>query len=283
MPMQILNQIFECKEFKRFEQSMQNNHLSHAYFVVGDNAESCHQFCIAMALKLVCETNKPCLQCPSCKKILAGFHPDVFIYPKNKKFVVDDSAEILQNAHIKPLESKTKIFVINDAHTATVQAQNKLLKTVEEAPSHVVFLFNSTAQQKVLPTILSRTQKIVAPNFCQIALADLPDFDMLLDMLKNMQSSKQTLPYAIKFAEKTGFVQRLETLALLFEALMQEKLGAQNKLFADIKNLYQLGAIAEIIDLLGFAKRQFEANVAPNIITDNLLLKILEVRYKWNK
>ena len=69
---------------------------------------------------------------------------------------------------------------------------------------------------------------------------------------------------------------------LLFERMLFEKQAAQGGIFDEVKNGYHPAAIAEILGLLSMAKRQFEANVSTNLITDNLLLKILEVRYKWN-
>ena len=97
-----------------------------------------------------------------------------------------------------------------------------------------------------------------------------------------MQSSRQTLKYAVRFAEKTGFLARLELLGELFEKMLYEKLG-NGDLFDGVKNTYSEGAIAEILGQITLAKQQFLANVGTNLITDNLLLKILEVRFKWKQ
>lgn len=268
--------------FARFESAFQNGRLSHAYLIVGEDFSSNTAFCKAMALKLVCQSGTACLQCASCKKILAGFHPDVFVYPKGKSFVVADSEDILANVAIRPFESKFKIFLVNEIDKATPAAQNKLLKTVEEAPKNVVFLFNATNAQNVLQTIKSRAQQIQIDNFNELPIDAKPDFAFLVDMLKNMQSSRQTLKYAVKFAEKNGFLVRLELLGELFEQMLYEKYGT-GVLFSDVKNTYPDGAIAEILGLITLAKQQFLANVGTNLITDNLLLKILEVRFKWNQ
>ena len=256
--------------------------LSHAYLIVGEDFSSNNAFCRAMALKLVCQKNMPCLECAPCKKILAGFHPDVFVYPKGKSFVVADSEDILANVAIRPFESDYKIFLVNEIDKATPAAQNKLLKTVEEAPKNVVFLFNATNAQNVLQTIKSRTAQIAIENYTQLPLEKQPDYAFLVDMIQNMQSSRQTLKYAVKFAEKTGFLARLELLGELFEKMLYEKLG-NGDVFGAVKNTYSEGAIAEILGQITLAKQQFLANVGTNLITDNLLLKILEVRFKWNQ
>lgn len=280
--MEIISKVIKSPQFARFESAFQNGRLSHAYLIVGEDFSSNNAFCRAMALKLVCQKNMPCLECAPCKKILAGFHPDVFVYPKGKSFVVADSEDILANVAIRPFESDYKIFLVNEIDKATPAAQNKLLKTVEEAPKNVVFLFNATNAQNVLQTIKSRTAQIAIENYAQLPLEKQPDYAFLVDMIQNMQSSRQTLKYAVKFAEKTGFLARLELLGELFEKMLYEKLG-NGDVFGAVKNTYSEGAIAEILGQITFAKQQFLANVGTNLITDNLLLKILEVRFKWNQ
>lgn len=281
--MEILRKIFASKEFKHFETAFESGRLSHAYFISGEDIESNHTFLKAMTLKLVCESHRPCLECSGCKKIMAGFHPDVFVYPKGKNFVVADSEDILENASIKPMESEFKVFVVQSIDNATVQAQNKLLKTVEEAPKNVVFLFDAINQQNVLQTIKSRTQEIKIKSFTQKPLEQEEEYAFLTDMLKNMNSTKQTLKYAVKFAEKNGFLKRLEVLASIFERVLYQKLLFVDYGFMGVAENYKEGAIGEILGCITQAKQQFLANVSTNLIADTLLIKILEVRYKWNR
>lgn len=281
--MEQLKKVFASKEYQKFAMAEKNGRLSHAYLVFGEDDKSNKMFCKALTLKLVCESGGPCFSCAGCKKIEAGFHPDVLVYPKGKSFLVADSEDILANASIKPMESRYKIFLINNFDLASVQSQNKLLKTIEEAPKNVVFIINAVNQSAVLQTIKSRTQIIEIGSFNNVALEEEQDFEFLLSMLENMQSSKHTLLYAVKFAEKTGFLDRLKLLAEMFEEMLYCRAGKENQRFFKVSQGYKVPAIAEIIECITLAKRQFEANVSTNLITDNLLLKILEVRYKWNK
>ena len=92
-------------------------------------------------------------------KILNDIHPDVLSFPKNKSFVVDDAKSIIEELNVIPMLSNIKIFIINNFNKATVQAQNKLLKSIEEPPKNVIFLINATSLESILPTIQSRTQK----------------------------------------------------------------------------------------------------------------------------
>ena len=278
-----MENVFKSREYQKFAMAEKNGRLSHAYLVFGEDDVSNKLFCKALTLKLVCENGGPCLACAGCKKIEAGFHPDVLVYPKGKSFLVADSEDILANASIKPMESRYKIFLINNFDLASVQSQNKLLKTIEEAPKNVVFIINAQNQSAVLQTIKSRTQIIEVGSFSACLLEEEPEFEFLLSMLENMQSSRQTLPFAVKFAEKSGFTERLKLLAQIFEEILLSLAGAKNPRFLKASQGYQIPAIAEIIECITLAKRQFEANVSTNLITDNLLLKILEVKYKWNR
>jgi spore coat protein CotH len=181
------------------------------------------------------------------------------------------------------MESEFKVFVVHSIDNATVQAQNKLLKTVEEAPKNVVFLFDAVNQQNVLQTIKSRTQEIKIKSFTQKTLEQEDDYAFLIDMLKNMNSTKQTLKYAVKFAEKSGFLKRLEVLANIFERVLYQKLLFVDYGLMGVAENYKEGAIGEILGCITQAKQQFLANVSTNLIADTLLIKILEVRYKWNR
>lgn len=281
--MEILEQILKSKSFEKFNTIMENDKLFHAYLILGEDEFSIKEFSKAIALKLVCSKHKPCLACDNCKKVLANFHPDIFTYPIGKNFVVADSENILANASIRPLESEYKLFIINRVDNATTQSQNKLLKTIEESPKNVIFIFNAVNANNVLQTIKSRTQEIKIENFNQTTLEQEPDFEFLINMLNEMTSSKKTLDFAVKFAEKSGFLVRLETLSRIYEQVLFAKLSGDYSIYSQIANGYEIGAIAEIFELIMNARRRFEANVNPTLITDNLLIKILEVKYLWNK
>ena len=95
-------------------------------------------------------------------KILNGADIDNRYYPKNnEKLLVSDSNEIVSEVFIKPVNFDKKIFVINNFDVSTTEAQNKLLKVLEEPPKNVYFLLSAKRQDKVLPTIKSRCDKII--------------------------------------------------------------------------------------------------------------------------
>src|SRR5699024_725727 len=102
---------------------------------------------------------EPCGHCRSCSAFDSGNHPDiVYVRPTKKTLGVDDVREqILENVSLKQYRYRYKIYIVEQADTMTVQAQNALLKTLEEPPAYAVFLLLAENQTAFLPTILSRT------------------------------------------------------------------------------------------------------------------------------
>ena len=119
----------------------------------------------AFAMTLLCEKSdkEPCMECHSCKQILSGNHPDVIwvTHEKPNSIGVDDIREQLNDTiQIKPYSSAYKIYLVDEAEKMTVQAQNALLKTIEEPPSYAVIILMTTNEEAFLPTILSRCIKL---------------------------------------------------------------------------------------------------------------------------
>lgn len=110
---------------------------------------------------LLCQDeNKPCGECSPCKKYQKGGHPDVFetdgTKGKSKSFTVDSVREIRSNAFIVPNESDKKIYILKNGQNMNEQAQNALLKILEEPPSYVYFIIVTTSKSTMLETVLSR-------------------------------------------------------------------------------------------------------------------------------
>ncbi len=141
--------------------------ISHAYILEGDEGMGKKRLAGTYAKLLQCENprdGKACHSCSSCKQFESSNHPDVIHITPTKKtgYGVNDIREqILQDIHIKPYKSQYKIYIIEKADTMTVQAQNSLLKTIEEPPSYGVFFLLATNTRRFLQTILSRTVTLV--------------------------------------------------------------------------------------------------------------------------
>lgn len=134
--------------------------VSHAYLFAGGAGAGKHLIANTFAKALQCEGagERPCGACASCAVFDSGNHPDViYVRPEKKSIGVDEIREqVLETAGLKPYRFACKIYIIEHADTMTVQAQNALLKTLEEPPAYVRFLLLAERAEAFLPTILSR-------------------------------------------------------------------------------------------------------------------------------
>ena len=133
--------------------------VSHAYLFLGGAGAGKRLTANTFAKALQCEgEQKPCGQCRSCQSFDHGNHPDIiYVRGEKKNIVVDEIREqILETVDLKPYHYAKKIYIIEKADTMNVQAQNAILKTLEEPPAHAVFLLLAERAEAFLPTILSR-------------------------------------------------------------------------------------------------------------------------------
>ena len=146
--------------------------VSHAYIINGER-NSGKKFIariFAMALQCTGEGEKPCQVCRSCRQALSENHPDIIrvTHEKPNSISVDDIREQINDTiQIRPYSANYKIYIVDEAEKMTVQAQNALLKTIEEPPAYAVILLLTTNPDGFLPTILSRC--------VQLKLKPLPD------------------------------------------------------------------------------------------------------------
>src|ERR1700761_5545276 len=104
-------------------------------------------------------TADPCGVCANCVGILADRHPDVIEMDAASRTGVDDMREVIEATRFRPMQARTKVFVIDEVHMLSRNAFNALLKTLEEPPPHVAFVFATTEIRKVPITVLSRCQR----------------------------------------------------------------------------------------------------------------------------
>jgi DNA polymerase III subunit gamma/tau len=104
-------------------------------------------------------TADPCGSCPNCVAILADRHPDVVEMDAASRTGVDDVREIIEATRFRPMQARTKVFIVDEVHMLSRNAFNALLKTLEEPPPHVKFVFATTELRKVPITVLSRCQR----------------------------------------------------------------------------------------------------------------------------
>lgn len=135
--------------------------VSHAYIINGERGSGKKMLASLFAMSLLCEEGgpEPCTACHSCRQAETRNHPDIIwvTHEKPNSISVDDIREQVNHTiAIKPYQSPYKIYIIDRAETMTVQAQNALLKTIEEPPEYAVILLLTENAQALLPTINSR-------------------------------------------------------------------------------------------------------------------------------
>ncbi|MBI4978810.1 MAG: DNA polymerase III subunit gamma/tau [Spirochaetes bacterium] len=142
--------------------SIASGKQAHAYLFSGPHGVGKTSLARIIAKALNCVTGPtatPCGTCDSCKQIADGNPLDVIEIDGASNRGIDNIREIIESVRISPAAGRFKIYIIDEVHQITVEAFNALLKTLEEPPSHVVFILATTEAEKVLPTIRSRCQQ----------------------------------------------------------------------------------------------------------------------------
>ena len=144
----------------RLSQLLQGGRFPHALILEGGAGQEKTEAALFLARAAVCTGEpKPCGRCPGCRKALASSHPDIYVAGGGtaaRSFHVEAIRFIRSDAYIKPNEAPRKVYVLLEAQTMSEQAQNALLKTIEEPPAYGVILLLAESVQSFLPTVRSR-------------------------------------------------------------------------------------------------------------------------------
>ena len=136
--------------------------LPHAIVIEGEEGIGKRTFARELACALVCRSEEisPCHECAQCKKALNGIHPDIFEHIANGKansFHVDVVRNVINSVYMSPNEAEYRIYILGNAHCMNKNAQNALLKVLEEPPSYAVFILTVSNRSMLLETVLSRS------------------------------------------------------------------------------------------------------------------------------
>lgn len=159
--MKLTNFIGNEKVIDRLSKLMESGRFPHALIIEGEEGIGKKTLAKDIACALVCRGNdKPCGECAQCKKAIASIHPDISEYiPAGtaNSFHVDTVRNIINDAYIQPNEADYKIYILANAHCMNQNAQNALLKILEEPPKYVVFILTTNSKSALLSTVLSRS------------------------------------------------------------------------------------------------------------------------------
>ena len=265
-----------------FKRAIENHKISHAYILTGEAGMGRKSIANAFAMTLLCEKggSEPCMTCHSCKQVMSGNHPDL-IYVKHEKpgsIGVDDVREQINDTiMIRPYSSYYKIYIVDEAEKMTVQAQNALLKTIEEPPSYAVIILITTNQEAFLPTILSRC--------VQMKLKPLKDFTIKSYLTQNLHIPEKdadicaafargNLGKAIHLASSDEFKELFQKVMVLVKNVGTMDISMLLDCIREIKE--QNLDIGEVLDLMQFWYR----DVLMFKVTKDMNLLIFKDEYK---
>jgi len=154
---------FLCNENVKEQLShlITSSRLPHAIIIEGEDGLGKRTLARELAQALVCRSDgeKPCNECAQCRKAEKGIHPDIFEYSASggaRSFHVDTVRDIINDAYMSPNEADYKVYILGNAHCMNENAQNAILKILEEPPAYAVFILTVSNRAMLLETVLSR-------------------------------------------------------------------------------------------------------------------------------
>lgn len=294
--------------------------LSHAYALVCEDCFTLNAFIKIVAKMLLCDSADYCDQCRSCRLIEKGTHSDVTFYPKTAggKILTGDIDELIAQTYIKPVESEKRVFALVNTASMNGSAQNKLLKTLEEPPKNVFIVMGIENENAILPTVKSRIKKLEIPSFSDEDLLEglqsvCPDKEKLAkavsfaegkagvaveyyneekglyteefvyNLLKEMKSSREVSSFACKI-DKDNIKEFLVCLKKTMSSIVRRySCGGGSSVIEELSQIYKLPSALAIIEKVNLAERALYYNGNVNVVTDGILLSILEEKYRWQK
>lgn len=200
---------------EHLQKGIQENKVSHAYILAGEQGSGKRLLADIFARTLQCQKGsiEPCGTCPSCIQAAGGNQPDIIYVTHEKASLgVDDIRnQVNGDVAIKPYSSPYKIYIIPDGEKMTEQAQNALLKTIEEPPEYAVFLLLTENINMFLPTILSRCVTLqLKPVEPKLIKKFLMEKKQIPDYLAELSAgfSQGNVGKAIRYASSEEFIER---------------------------------------------------------------------------
>ena len=152
------------KNKELLKQIIESNNIAHSYMFIGQDSIGKFLFAKEFAKAILClsQEERPCDNCKSCIEFSTNNNPDFnIIEPDSGSIKIDKIRELVQKVYEKPVVSSRKVYIINDSECMTKEAQNSLLKTLEEPPEYVTIILVTSNDNLFLPTIKSRCTKVV--------------------------------------------------------------------------------------------------------------------------
>lgn len=263
--------------------------VSHAYIFTGPE-EVTTEKALFFARKINCESggSSPCGFCTPCRKILNGVNPDVFeVFPDGSSIKIDQVRNVISSFAKRPLEASYRVCIFHESQKMTPQAQNALLKTLEEPSTKSIAILLTDNMQKLILTVVSRCQ-VYDYGFGNMGLELLPEIrEKLAGILKSASQRILDVDVGVREIEKTG--QKAEDILEYFLSLYRDVMAVKTKSKAAIINGQHkddidsiaacagLSTIISAIQLILFQLKAAKGRGNVDLIWHNLLLGLMEV------
>lgn len=277
--------------------SIKSNNLVHSYMFVGPNGIGKSIFAKELAKILLCTNNtSPCNSCSSCVKFESNNHPDFMIIDADdgKSIKIGQVRLLQEKIAEKPIISDHKVYIINNSDLMTVEAQNCLLKTLEEPPEYATIILVLSNENKMLNTIKSRCTKIVFQKLTNENLKEYANLHSIALNTNLLSACNGSIANLINLKDNIETYEALDVILENFsnkdivdiwnesEVLYKSKenifnlldyftINFSNKLRASNENKY-----INIIKYVETTKKRLSSNANYDMCIDNLLLKIWE-------
>lgn len=282
---------------KKLEYIVKNNNISHSYIFSGISGIGKFMFAKEFAKAILCLNNekKPCNNCRACKSFENNNNPDIIIIDEQDESIkTEQIKELVKNVLEKPIQGDKKIYIINNSENMTREAQNSLLKTLEEPPEYVIVILITSNENLLLNTIKSRCIKIQFQNLSNeeikqyFRMANQVIDDSIIKIfggsiekalkLKDNLDTYKNIKNIFKNIENLSGLQILN----LKETIFKEKdeifsiLDYINTIFFDkiLENIKTANKYQKCIEIIEESKLRLKRNSNYDMTIDNLLLTL---------
>ncbi len=291
------NVIKNSEDYKNFVNAFNVGQAKHAYIVMNQDTVLREAFIKELASFIL----------QNSALVEANSHPDLNLVTGNEKgnILVEDVLVAIDKIQFKASLGQYKVLIIMAKTNLSERVQNKLLKTLEEPPKDTIIFLSVASFTGVLPTILSRAEKLVLNNLstdvllelgfskqiidksenmlylCNKLMHDKLKFSFVEECLSNMKNSSQVILFSRKISKsKEEAKEYLFYFGHIFNLLIKDNLKSSDRIYsAELIEDFPLMVLSECIVALNKANLEVDANCSLGQVIDKFLLKILEVKY----
>ena len=242
---------------KLLENTVRSNNVLHSYLFFGTEGIGKKVFAKEFSKMILCnsEDEKPCNKCKSCIEFDSNNNPDFFVIePDGSSIKIEQIRQMQKSILEKPIESNKKVYIINDAETMTKEAQNCMLKTLEEPQDFIVIILIASNENNILPTVKSRCTKIFFGNLDDADIIKYVNeknsgIDINKDILKLCNGSILKAEFVI---QKIDILDKIKDFVMNIDRQNELVFFQNNQLFYDNKD--DIILLLEYVNILLFEK-----------------------------